>query len=266
MKKKVPALVLVFTFAIFSCAANTVQRVEPAVPVPAGLKRPAFFDTTPQNNELIVIGVAGVSFNTKNAIRAALQDAARRVAFFYAVGGEIVYHESSGPLVGNTSVGKKVLAPAGEYGMYSGDLQFTPETDVLVTNRAVFVRARYALPQSLHIDYVYPPGNVKPSWIDNPPEKISGYPAGVGFAGSRLKYKDTIIDSYEDAVFAILESELITMDVIESESGKDINTSSLSYTAGTVYGFYILDTWTDPETRAVWTLAIAKNCKMGFSQ
>jgi hypothetical protein len=220
-----------------------------------------FFDTTPHGNELTFIGTAGLSRRRKDAVEAALRDATRKVAFFHGVGGEIVYHESGGPLVGGATIGKKVLRDAGDYSRYMADLHFDPLRDVLVTDRAVFVRTTYESPKDMTVSYTRPRSGVKPNWVTGSAE-IQGYSAAVGFATHRAQYKNTVIASYEDAVFALLESELFKMDAIESQIRGTMNMSSLSYSAGTVYGFYVLDTWTDPETLNIWTLAIAQDFDM----
>jgi len=76
---------------------------------------------------------------------------------------------------------------------------------------------------------------------------------------------DTFTNSWYNAVFAIIRS------INTSSKSKDLlyqNTDSLFgyktsndnklYSFGSLDCFYALDTWIDPKTKSVWTLAIAK--------
>jgi hypothetical protein len=129
---------------------------------------------------------------------------------------------------------------------------------------AVFVRARYrgSLPLFYQSQPAGPGG--RPAWVDNPPETISGYAAGAGYAGRRNAHRDTVIASCENAVLAL----------IQNQNSKAWSTSEgfrgagfLDYSAvsqkgmsanGVLTGFYVLEIWIDPATKAVWTLAIAQ--------
>jgi hypothetical protein len=152
------------------------------------------------------------------------------------------------------------------YGNYREALEFDPKQDVRIEHQAVFVRTRYRASRSLPVKHRYTAKNERPQWVDNPPRQISGFWVGVGFAGPRLYHKDTVIASYENAVFSIIESiSNIVTSKVESVQNSGSAFSSLSVVntnevtaSGTLGGFYVLETWTDPATKAVWTLAIAE--------
>jgi hypothetical protein len=129
---------------------------------------------------------------------------------------------------------------------------------------AVFVMARYR--GSLLLSYQSLPAGPggKPGWVDNPPEKISGYAAGVGYAGRRNIHRDTVIASYENAVLAIIRNQ--TSKSWSSSEGFR-GAGFLDYSAvsqkgmsaeGVLTGFYVLEIWIDPAAKAVWTLAVAQ--------
>jgi hypothetical protein len=79
----------------------------------------------------------------------------------------------------------------------------------------------------------------------------------VGYSVPQLYHSDTVVASYENAVISLIESSFVKIRTIESETNRADNSSSLSVASGTLTGFFVLDTWTDPANKAVWTLAIA---------
>ncbi|MHC6201646.1 hypothetical protein ACYULU_00435 [Breznakiellaceae bacterium SP9] len=234
--------------SIFSCSSTgAVHEID----------RNNFFNTIPSRDELVFIGVAAASIFKQNAIQAALEDAARKVSFFHSISGEIASYQSGGSLVGNTFKNPRELWPAEDYKKYVADLQYNAEHDVLERNQAVFVRTRYKVQQAPSLVYTYAPQDQKPAWIHNPPAEVSGYSCGVGVSNKYLQYKDMVLSSYEDAVFSIIKSQAVQVRDLSTQTAS-LNSSSLLYSKGTLYGFYVVDMWTDPETQLVWTLAIAK--------
>ncbi|MDR1031043.1 MAG: hypothetical protein LBL76_09255 [Treponema sp.] len=256
--------VLVCSFFLFSCAGSPDSQVSPRVDWD-------FWNLSPVNaekNELIFIGVAGVRMNHQEAIDLALEDAARRVAFFQAVGGEVLQRVEIGSgFFDYRSENQATLHYDEEgYQKYREVLVFDPEQDVRIEHHAVFVRTRYQASQSLLIKHQYATKHKRPQWVDNPPKQISDFWVGVGFAGPRLYHKDTVIASYENAVFSIITSISNTVSAkVETtqnsgeifSSFSAINSQEVS-ASGTLRGFYVIETWTDPATKAVWSLAIAE--------
>jgi hypothetical protein len=55
-----------------------------------------FMDTTPEDGCLVFIGVSRTRLKREEAIQLALEDAARRVAFFHFVEGRIIQQENKG--------------------------------------------------------------------------------------------------------------------------------------------------------------------------
>jgi hypothetical protein len=125
----------------------------------------------------------------------------------------------------------------------------------------LFVRAGYRGGDSAAVSYVRPPSDGKPAWIENQPARIGGQYAAVGFAAERVSYKNTVTASYEDAVFAMVQNHLYAVTAGQTEGGGAPGDFSVSYASGIVKGFYVLETWTDPDTGGVWTLAIAREIK-----
>jgi hypothetical protein len=256
---------------IFSVLAAAVLAVsclslpyEPAA-LPELPEVPDHWDTRPAGGELIFIGAAGERLDREEAVALALQDAARRLAFFHAVGGYISEQEYTGAgFLDYQQQTDAALSWDTNYESYLGALSYDPEVDVFTERRAVFVRTRYTPEARVRLDYARPPPNTKPWWVDMPPKEISGFQAGVGVAGPRLYYKDTIIASYENAVYSLIRAvsnrlhssqETVQGNLSGSYRSDIRNTTKAS---GALRGFYILDTWTDPASLAVWTLAIVR--------
>jgi hypothetical protein len=219
------------------------------------------------DDALVFIGSARRHFRLDDSIKAALWDAARKVAFFHSVSGEIVTHESSGALVGSTFATHTEIKDPGDYTRYLDKLEYDREKDVLESD-AVFVRTRYRGSSKINIDYRVNrsvQNNVRPQWINNPPAKIGPYSAIVGFSAPRVYHNDTVVASYENAILGLIESFSKSVSLIESEArttGSN-NAASLSISAGTLTGFFVVDTWTEPRSKAVWTLAIADGFTKG---
>ena len=214
------------------------------------------------DNVLIFIGSARKHLRLADSVNAALRDAARKIAFFHSVSGEIATHESSGALVGNTFISVSGLKDPGDYAQYLEKLEYNSKTDVFEADNAVFVRVAYRSDIKINVDYKNVKNNERPLWIDNTPSKIGSYLAAVGYSAPRLYYNDTIVASYENAIIALMESACTRIGIIETSSDTSNNLSSLTVTTGTLTGFFVVDTWTDPTTKSVWTLAIAR----GFTE
>jgi hypothetical protein len=150
------------------------------------------------------------------------------------------------------------------YKQYIEKFEYDPNTDVFQNENAVFVRVRYR--GSLPLSYQTPPAGPggKPVWVDNPPEAISGYAVGVGYAGRRNAHRDTVIASYENAVLAIIRNQNTTAwstsEGLRGSGFLDYSAESQKATraSGVLTGFYVLEIWVDPATKAVWTLALAR--------
>ncbi|MDR3341832.1 MAG: hypothetical protein LBT14_03415 [Treponema sp.] len=226
-----------------------------------------FFNTAPLNNELVFIGVAGIRFNRDEAIRFALEDAAKKVAFFHGIEGRVEYSEQKGlGFLDYSSANKTSLDFDQDYQRYIEELEYDPETDVLIDNLVVFVRTRYTGWNSIRINHRFSSTKTKPEWVENPPKELFGLYAGVGYANPRLYHKDTVIASYENAVHTII-TNIFSEVHGSSETTKDSQDTLGSFNArtggtvsaqGKLTGFYVLEIWVDPVNRAVWTLTVAE--------
>jgi hypothetical protein len=151
-----------------------------------------------------------------------------------------------------------------DYEKYMTLLEYDGEKDVYEENNTVFVRTRYKGEGFIHYSGAAN-GGEKPLWIENPPSDIDGYPAATGFASGHLAHKNTVIASYEDAVFALLLNSSLKMAGVQETYNNLLFDTMASRALGTIKGFYVVETWTDPETKAVWTLAVAREIEGSVS-
>jgi hypothetical protein len=254
----------VFVFVFLSCKSSSSKTEAPpqeAAPQESG--NGAFWNTRPFFNELVFHGAAGVRVDREESIRLALEDAARKAALFTRVEGKIVFYNRTGAgLWDYRSDTESTLIHDEDYEKYIEDFIFNSELDVLQEDNTVFVRTRYPSPLPVDIPYGFQSSRAagKPGWVDEAP-LITGYVAGIGYAGRRSSPADTVKASYENAVFAIIRDissavEGNTAD-LQGPGGSALQESKISAEAA-LKGFYVLDFWVDPASRAVWTLAVAK--------
>jgi hypothetical protein len=226
-----------------------------------------FWTTLPAQGELVFVGAAGIRSKAEESLQLALEDAARKVSFFNGVEGSFITRTrvGAGALDYQSGAGGSLVFDQ-NYTGYVDSFNFDEEKDVLRTETAFFVRVRYPGSVPASISYPIPrrKGNEKPRWVDDPPLEISGYEVGLGYAGRRSTHKDTVIASYENAVFAIIRNVSAASgggNVLYQGSGAfDYSTSNRDEinAQGSLSSFYVLDTWTDPAVMAVWTLAVAR--------
>jgi hypothetical protein len=249
------------------CVACTGMPA-PSPPVPKGLIEPSFSLSMPSGNGLVFIGVAGRRSNPKETIQFALEDAARRVAIFQKVTGEYAVESNIGSglldYVQNTYTSLYYDEEGSK--RYVDALQFNADTDTRELENLLIIRVTYpgALPVPIRYRPTYSGMDQKPDWVDNPPLKIEGYETAVSYSAPYSSLADTYTNSYRNAIFTIIRnintisrSNEITYQNTGSLFGYRTSSDNVMYSYGTLTGFYILDTWLDPKTKWVWTLAIA---------
>jgi hypothetical protein len=271
--KLLKRIVLVgFILTVFSCPGTTGKAVvESKVDIFNGRD---FRDSTPHNGGLVFLGAAQYDgyrpdLERDRAIERALDDAARKAAFFYSVGGRVALNESRAStsfLDYQNESQKELFEDAEAYKMYRDDLEYDKDFDIfedkdMFGKRALFVRARYTKANLSGISYDKGKSNERPKWVDSPP-KIEGYLVAVGFTTYRSNFKNTIVNSYENAVYALIGTDTqvrgsITQTLVSS-GGSNIESENTQEASGHLSGFYVLEIWQDPKTSDVYTLAIAK--------
>jgi hypothetical protein len=253
---------LLFSLFPLFCGCQTRPPLGVSLPGDESQNR---ISTFPENGRLVFTGVAGIRSRLEESVNLALEEAAKKVSIFERVEGTISsYSNLGGGLLDYRSKTTSSVSYNQNFKDYIEKLEYDPDTDVFRNENAIFVKVRCRGSLLLY-DHPLPAGSDgKPAWVDNPPELISGYAAGVGYAGRRGAHRDTVIASYENAALAIIQSQSSRA---WSSSENSRGSGFLDYSAvskrgtragGVLTGFYVLEIWIDPLTKAVWTLAIAR--------
>jgi len=259
MLKKICPLCLLFLLYI-ACASGPAASAEATAP---------FFSSAPAANGLVFIGAAGKRSDPQETLQFALYDAAQRVALYTKVSGEYAVENNIGSgafdYTGNTYTSLSYDEEGAK--QYVAALQFNADTDTLEIEHTFIVRTTCPLALSVPVNYrpVYSKAGQKPDWVDNPPLKIEGYEVGVGYSGRYSSLVDTLTHSCHNAIFSIIRninttsrsSNMLYQDT-GSLFGYKTSSNNVTYSYGTLTGYYVLDTWIDPQTKSVWTLAIAR--------
>jgi hypothetical protein len=238
-------------------------------PASTTLIEPSFSFAIPAGNGLVFLGVAGRRSDPKETIQFALEDAARRVAVFQKVSGEYAVENNIGSglldYVNNTYT--SLYYDEEGASQYVDALQFNADTDTIELENSLIIRATYSGTLPIPVQYrpTYSGVNQRPNWVDNPPLEIEGYEVAVSHSASYSTLADTYANSYRNAIFTIIRNVNTVSranDVMYQNTGSLFgyrsSSDNVTYSYGTLTGFYVLDTWLDPKTKWVWTLAIAK--------
>jgi hypothetical protein len=228
-----------------------------------------FFLSVPTGTGLVFIGIAGKRSSPKETIDYALEDAARRVSAFNEVSGEYGVQNDigSGTFDYTLNTYTQVHYDVEGSKQYIDALKYNADTDAIEMENTFFIRTTY--PTTLFVPVIYRPKysgkDNKPDWVDNPPLEIPGYEVGVGYSGRHSSMASTCTNSFHNAIFAIIRnvntatrSSGIVYNSTGSLFGYKIANDNITYSYGTLAGFYVLDMWINPKDKSVWTLAIAK--------
>jgi hypothetical protein len=254
--------VLVLVLMLSACASPPPPPPENSGPAPV-----SFWNSMPAR-DLVFIGGANLRSNRDESINLALRDIARKISIFHAVEGEFVsYTKTGSSFFDYSSDIQSSLSFNEDYLGFTESLEYDPGADIMQIDNTIFVRARFKGSEPLRIQYELPPaagGSARPVWVDSPPNEISGYRVGLGYAGRRASHRDTVNASFEAAIFSIIRtvSGQVSAGSVNYRGSGTLDYRSANDTTVKTWGklnsFYVLDTWIDPSTMGVWTLAIAR--------
>ena len=222
--------------------------------------------TNVQTGVLQFTGVSGKLSSREEAIRTALNDAARRLSFFNWVSGNSVDQEQNGGGTFDFNVSSDYsLQYDADIEKFLEELEYDPATGIFENNNAVFVIAYIIsdIPMPQFRGHSF--GKERPGWVDAPPAEIEGFIAGTGFSSRLSSHSDTVIKSYENAVIGIIKN--MNISVSGEQQGYQNNSSAFDFyldssnetdAKGELKNFYIIESWTDLKNLSVWTLAVAK--------
>jgi hypothetical protein len=214
----------------------------------------------PSNNTLTIIGVSNPMVRRQDEIDAAKEDAARKAAMYFGIHGRIESLNSTGANFFDYLYDSDLeITYDTDFEKYKNQLVFDQQNDVLVTHEGIFVRFQY-MTAITEIDYSAGITNGRPDWIKNSERpEFEGYITAVGFSKNQRRLKDTIFKSTENAIVRMIESLSTTVNTKETSApGRGASSLIHSVSEGELYGFRVIEFWIEPETRYVYTLAVAK--------
>jgi hypothetical protein len=243
-------LIIALAFILCSCASSD----GPGTPV-------SHIITHPNHGGLVIIGVSARLSTRVNELAAATEVAARKAAMYHGLTASFEEVQIIGAgffdYVHDTH---SWVDYDRQLERYIERLSFDPDKDLFRdSNGNVFIRFTY--PETFPGNISYQLGtwfDGRPEWIRQPPEEISGFIAGVGRSGRLDRFADTFTRSFEAAALAIaarIYTEIEAEDtIIQSRTTLQFRRQSIA----NMTHFLILETWIDPQTMAVYTLAIAR--------
>ncbi|MDR2210118.1 MAG: hypothetical protein LBO65_01425 [Spirochaetaceae bacterium] len=214
----------------------------------------------PGRGTLVVIGVSGRMRNAESEIDSALDDAARQIALYRGLKGKVVTVIRTGSGYHDFYLAaESELKPLdeGAYAAYRKALRFDREKDLVRTDQAVFLRCVYDVPGLLPVKHNRITGGREPAWIHGGIVEIPGYISAVGFAKNQRYLNETIVRSRESAAAALLARDSVYIETIIQDQ-LNMETIDRETIEGELFHFMVLETWIEPETGSVWTLAAAK--------
>jgi hypothetical protein len=240
-----------------SCAGSAPRQTIPWTDSGAG-----YLISGPEEGTLAVIGVSGRMRTPEREIDNALDDAARQIALYHGLKGRaITVLETGSGYHDFYLAAESEFEPLdkGGYAKYREVLRFDRGKDLVRTGKAVFIRCVYDVPGLLPVEHGYGIENGEPAWLSGGLIEIPGYIAAVGFAKNQRYLHETIAISRESAAAALMTrvSSLIETGVADrTNQGAAVVTRELI--EGELLNFMVLETWIDPKTGSVWTLAAAR--------
>jgi len=267
--KKSNLFYLLLCLFVFSTCSIFPFRLLPKLVTDDLPPPPPFFSSLPSSGALVFIGVAEKRSDSKETLKFALENAAQRVAVFYHVSGEYAVENNigSGAFDYSYRTRTRLFTDKEQSKKYVSALQYDVDTDTMEMENSFFIRTVYpsSLPNVVNFSPKYVGADRKPDWIDNPPIGIDGYEIGVGYSGRYSSMTDTFTNSWYNAIFAIIRginSSARSSDLLYQSTGSlfgyKTSNDNMLYSFGALDCFYVLDTWIDPKSKSVWTLAVAK--------
>ena len=241
--------VVVFILSLCACA------ISPPAVAPA-----SHMITLPGQNSLVILGVSARQSSRANEVAIAKETAARKASMFHRVFatkterqyigvGFFDYIQDSYSLVEYDEQLEK----------YMERLNFDEDKDVFRdANGNVFIRFTYPVSFPGRIEYNFERDySGRPGWVSRPPVEISGFIAGVGRSGRLDRFADTVTQSYEAAAIAIASRMSTTMSTEDTAHQNQGTLNIDRKSEAVISNFLVLETWEEPQTRAIFTLAIA---------
>ena len=214
----------------------------------------------PLDNMITIIGVSSRMRTREAEIIAAKEDAAHKISIFYGIEGNIETTISTGSNTMDFShVPVTELTYDLEINKYIDNLLFDPELDVFLAGDAVFVRFKYPA-QVQRLNYYPSISRRRPVWANNREmPSFENYYVAVGYAQNQRYLRTTYFRAVQNAVVQMINNLYSSLVILEVDNqGQKAASTMHSVSTGKLNGFQVIEYWVDPQTKAVWSLAIAR--------
>jgi hypothetical protein len=213
-----------------------------------------------QNGVFIIIGVSSKLEKPAEEIDAANKDAARKAAMYHVVQGNLTSTNTSGVAYFDYSARSTLnLYYDTNYEQYMERLSFNLDKDLIRGTGATYIRFQYNISGP---EFTYTPEKSagRPTWTYNRNlPQFPGYTTVIGYAGRRTWMRDAINASCDSAAARLIESASSQVTTgTSSQTGQSSSTEISIYSEGSLANFYIMETWIDTASGAVYTLAAAR--------
>ena len=256
MIKRIAVICVALAFCSCASSGSGSSVSNPSPPIFLN----SYWYTLPRPGTLFIIGTSGKQQKPENEIDIAREDAARKASMYHSVFASYHSVQNIGSSIFDYYSASEInLIYDTDLEKYKERLVFDEKRDVRTSDRGVFVRFAYpaSFPGSIFYHFRRN-SNGSPEWTTRPPREISGFMTGVGFSPRQFYFRDTFEKSC-DAAVAALVSQLSTTVTTRETSINYYNTSHIDQqSSGNLADFLVLEIWVDPNTQAVWTLAIAR--------
>jgi hypothetical protein len=253
---------------IFSCVFLESLRPDletisssPSVPTMREQNSAGYWIFRPANGKLTVIGISNRMLRQNDEITAAKEDAAKKVAMFYGARGKVerISSTGSGNYDSTIFASNSEITYTANYENFIEQLTYNAETDLIRTNNGVFIRFQHDT-AAANIDYTARYENNHPTWTRNEDmPRVNGYISAVGISQNQRRMKDTIFKATENAIIQMVEQISVAINTRDfTAAGEGSLSTILSQSEGQVVNFQVIEIWTDPNTRYVYVLAIAR--------
>jgi hypothetical protein len=216
----------------------------------------------PGAGTLTVIGVSGRMRTAEREIDRALDDAARQIALYHGLKGKATTVLETGAGYRDFYlVTESEFKPLdeGDYTGYREALRFDREKDLVRTGTAVFLRCVYDAPGLGPVGHTYGAEDGEPAWLHGDRTEIPGYISAAGFSKNHRYLTETIARSRESAAAALLATVSSHIETRAADHTIWAGTTGIrEIVEGELHNFMVLETWIEPGTGSVWTLAAAR--------
>jgi len=258
---KMKKIILLFlTIIFFSCSTYKPVNND-LLPSMNSQALNGYWKTRPSDNGIIIIGISSPILKQEEQIANAKIDAARKAAMYFGIIGNIETTQTTGGSFHDHVYDHKIeLLYDNDINKYAEKLTYDPQSDVILTKNAVFVRFQYKINTDRLEKFSVRTVKGRPNWTRsrNIP-RFDGFITAVGVSQNQRWLKDTVFKSAENAAVQMIEyisTTIHSKDIDSTEQG--FIGYSFSNSEGRLKDFQVIEFWIDPMTDYVYSLAIAR--------